>query len=341
MPLPLFAKAYMDTMFLPKAGGFRYVAHARCSLSGYPEWRKLRTESASTLASFVFEEILCRWGTVAEIVTDNGEPWIAAVDYLSRKFGIKHIRISGYNSKASGVIERRHYDVREALVKATNHQLEKWPVAIHYVFWAERVTIQKATGYSPYYIAHGVEPLFPFDITEATYMSPAIQEGMTTTELLGLRARKLWKREEDLEEIRRDVYKSRVESAKRFEEAHARQMKDFNFQPGSLVLIRNSKIDVQLDRKTKPRYSGPYLVVKRTERGNYIISELDGAVSATAVSVSRVIPYFARTTALSDLASIVDLTLEEINDLQVREDDAALDEEFLDETADDYFNYIE
>jgi len=37
VPLSLFRKVYIDTMFMPKSNGYRYIIHARCSLSSYPE----------------------------------------------------------------------------------------------------------------------------------------------------------------------------------------------------------------------------------------------------------------------------------------------------------------
>ncbi|KIJ04305.1 hypothetical protein PAXINDRAFT_39921, partial [Paxillus involutus ATCC 200175] len=57
---------------MPKVGGYRYIVQARCALSAYPEWRMLRAENGIALAAFIFEDILCRWGPLAEIVTDNG-----------------------------------------------------------------------------------------------------------------------------------------------------------------------------------------------------------------------------------------------------------------------------
>ena len=60
IPAPLFRKVYIDTMFMPPAAGFRYIVQARCSLTAWPEWRALRTETARTLAAFIFEDILCR-----------------------------------------------------------------------------------------------------------------------------------------------------------------------------------------------------------------------------------------------------------------------------------------
>jgi hypothetical protein len=44
--------------------------------------------------------------------------------------------------------------------------------------------MRKVTGYSPFYMAHGVEPVLPFDITLATFLVPDLVEPLTTTELI-------------------------------------------------------------------------------------------------------------------------------------------------------------
>ncbi len=94
---------YMDTMIMPVSGQYRYIVQGRCSLSHYPEFRCLRKETARTLGEWIFEDILCRWGSLVEIVTDNGSAFVAAINYLSKKYHINHIRISGYNSRANGL----------------------------------------------------------------------------------------------------------------------------------------------------------------------------------------------------------------------------------------------
>ena len=293
-PAGLFRKVYIDTMLMPKAKGYRYIIHARCSLTSYPEWTMVKSENFRTIAKFIFENLLCRWGALEILVSDNAPQYLQAAKYLSEKYHIHHIKISPYNSKAQGPIERRHFDVRETLLKAAEGDVSRWPDVAAAVFWAERVTIQKSSGYSPYYLAHGVEPLFPFDLAEATYLAPELENLQSTEDLIAKRAIMLQKRPQDLARVREQVLKVRWESVKQLEKGLKNKIIDFNFPPGTLVLVRNSKFDKILSDKTKPRYFGPMVVIKRTIGGSYILGELDGSISRLRFAAFRLIPYHPR-----------------------------------------------
>jgi len=283
-------------MFMPTVQGYRYIVQGRCSLVSWAEWRKLKKENGRTLGGFVFEEVLCRWGGIEEIVTDNGPAMIAALDWLSKTYHINHIRISPYNSKANGIVERSHRTIRDSIVKACDGDITKWVDMAPYVFWADRVTTRRATGHSPFYMAHGTEPLLPLDITEATFMLPPITSKLTTSDLIGLQARQLAKREDDLMKIHDNVVKSRFASITEFEKQFKNTIHDYNFQPANLVLVLNKKIEPESNAKCKPQYLGPMLVVHRSTNGSYRLAELDGTLSNLTFASFPLIPYYARTT---------------------------------------------
>ena len=304
-PAPLFRKAYIDTMHMPPAGGFHYIVQARCSLTAWPEWRALRTETGHTLGNFIFEDILCRWGAVEEIVTDNGTAFVAALDWLASKYGIRHIRISAYNSRANGIVERQHRTIRESLVKTCEGNIAKWPMLIPHIFWADRATIRKSTGYSPFFMAHGVEPLLPFDITLVTFLIPDLTKPLSTSELIAIRARQLQARDQDLDTIRDNIVKSRFTAARDFERRYAHTIKDPSFNPGDLVLVRNSAVESDHSRKTKPRYFGPMVVLTKSRNKSYRLAELDGAVSKLRYAAFRLVPYHSRSPAFIDIADLL------------------------------------
>ncbi len=75
-----------------------------------------------------------------EIVSDNGKPFVTALSYMEQKYHVKHIRISGYNSHTNGIVERSHFDVWQALFKASDGAEGKWSQATYSVFWSECIT---------------------------------------------------------------------------------------------------------------------------------------------------------------------------------------------------------
>jgi hypothetical protein len=227
-------------------------------------------------------------------VTDNGAAFVAACEDLAAKFNINYIRISPYNSQANGAVERTHRDFRESLIRSCDGDASRWTSAAPYVAWADRITTRKATGHSPFFMAHGVEPIMPFDISEATYLFPLPDSILSTTELIAIRSKQLMKRETDISKYQAQIARRRFLAAKAYEKRYAATIQNYDFKPGRLVLVRDKRVEKDFDKKILPRYNGPYIIVLRSQRGSYRIAELDGTISKLRIAASRVIPFHHR-----------------------------------------------
>ena len=270
----------------------------------------LQTENASAIVSFIFKDILCCWGAVSELVTDNGPAFVQALDVLMSWYGIHHIWISPYNSQANGVVEQHHYDVQEAIVKNTLGGEICWSATAHFAFWAERITILKS-----------IEPLFPFDWSKATFLVPVPDtDDITTPILIAWWACQLQKHWEDIDTIHEQVLLSWFALLKHFEQQFKNQIHQQDFSPGDLILVCNFRIEKELNWKTKPRYLGPMVVLCRTTGGSYLLAKLDGAISHLWYAAFWLLPYYPRThiaIPVTDLTRLNDL---ELDDFEAEED---------------------
>ncbi|CAA7266139.1 unnamed protein product [Cyclocybe aegerita] len=230
-------------MHLLKSGGYKYVVQAHDNLLGWPEFEMLRKENHKAIGRFLLEKIMMRWGSVLEMVMDNGTPFVKALVWLEGKYNVSHIQISGYNSRVNGTVEAAHQPVCSALIKSGDSDIRKWHERLPYVFWAERIMTRKSTGFSPYYAVHGVEPLLPFDITHAMFLLPPMKSFITEVELLAMCGRQLERRDDDITAMQKCVLKARFASAAKFKKRHENVLIDYDFQPGEFVLVLNKKIE--------------------------------------------------------------------------------------------------
>ena len=319
-PAPPMVRVHVDTMDMPAAGKYKYFFHARCATTTWPEGRASTVQTAKAIGDWIYQDLLCRWGAVSEIISDNGGPFVAALEYLAKQYHVTHIRISGYNSQANGVVERPHFHIRDILFKACDGDASQWVSRVYSALWADRVTTRRRMGCSPYFAVTGMHPVLPLDIAEATYLMPAPKKMLSTTELITQRAIALQKRPEQLARLRSRVFQSRVRAAQLYEDTYARTTKDFDFKPGRLVLMRNTAVEKALNRKMRARYLGPLVVISRNRGGAYIVAELDGAVHDRPIAAFRLIPYLARKNPIRFSVEDLDISPERLAEMETVEE---------------------
>ena len=67
--------------------------------------------------------------------------------------------------------------------------------------------------------------------------------------------------------------------------------------------------------KTKPRYLGPMVVIRRTQGGSYILGELDGSLSKLRYAAFRLIPYRPRDICLIPVTKLMNIFQEELENI--------------------------
>ena len=95
----IFQVLHTDTVHMnPPSNGYKYIVHGRCRLSSWMEAKALKEENARSIGQQLFEDIICKWGSLIKIVIDNRAPFKKAMKWLEEKYGIKGVTISPNNS---------------------------------------------------------------------------------------------------------------------------------------------------------------------------------------------------------------------------------------------------
>jgi hypothetical protein len=301
-PATLFSKIYVDVMdMLQGVNQYKYIVAAWDDLSQAAEGHWLKKNNMRSIANFLWQEIICCYGSIGKIVTDNNSEFGQACEQLIKKYGIAQICISPYNSQAYGVVEQGHFIIQESVIKACGFKIGNWPYKVHHAFFADKIMPQHSSGFTPFYLLHGVDAVMPFDLAEATSLVKGFSQGMSTVELLAWRIQQLEKCPEDLVCAAAAIKKMRYKSKEVFEAKYATCLHRTDYSPGDLVLLWNSAILLLHDRKSKPRYFGPYKIVRKTRRGSYVLQEMYGARYQRSVNATRLLPYYQQDQTLADV----------------------------------------
>lgn len=162
----------------PKEQQYCYIATGLDDLSHMAEGHALKNIKSKMLAQFFWEKIICVYGHIAYIVTDNESEVDSAFDLLIKQYEMYQVRKSAYNKFANRLVEQGHFTIREAIMKECGDYWQDWPKKVRHAFFADKITTHRSTGFSPFYLLYGTLPVLPFDLTEATFMVSGFKKDM-------------------------------------------------------------------------------------------------------------------------------------------------------------------
>jgi hypothetical protein len=140
--------------------------------------------------------------------------------------------------------------IYNSIFKACKGKESWWPTVTPHIFWANCATTRKSTGYSPFFMAHGIEPILPFDLVQATFLVPDLINPLSTTDLLAICTCQLEKHPANLTTIHNCIYTSHYTSIHQFEKQYTNTIHNFDFILGTLILVRNTNLTMD---KMKPQ----------------------------------------------------------------------------------------
>ena len=120
LPMDIFERWGIDIVGpLPLTQqGNKYIIVAVDYFTRWPEAQPLKIVTAVIAADFIYEEIICRFGTPKVIQSDHGTQFLnKVIKELTAKFQIKYSLSSLYHPQSNGLVERFNRSLCEGLAK--------------------------------------------------------------------------------------------------------------------------------------------------------------------------------------------------------------------------------
>ena len=188
------------------------------------------SQKAHVVAKTLWEHFFVHYGFPEKILSDQGQNFESVlISELCELAQIKKLRTTPYRPEGNGSCERFNRTLISMLGTLPDNFKSKWPHHISTLVYAYNCTHSNATGFSPYYLLYGGQPLLPIDIEYGVF-TPELSEAITYKYVRELKSR--------LEHAFNKANEFCEKEASRTKERFDRTAKCSKLLPGDLVLVK-------------------------------------------------------------------------------------------------------
>lgn len=127
------------------------------------EAEPIRDKTAATIAHFLLK-LICRHGCAEIQINDQGREFVNQVSStLHSLTGVKQRITSAYHPQANGLTERNNRTIQSSLLRVLSVNQDEWVKALPGVLFAYRTSVQKSTGYTPFFLMYGRQAKLPIE----------------------------------------------------------------------------------------------------------------------------------------------------------------------------------
>ena len=264
-PIRPFYRMHMDIAELSRTDtGYQYVLVLKDALTKWVELIPLKTKTAREVAEAFVNNVVMRHGSPVTLITDKGsENCNAIMDDVMKLLDCEHISTTPYNPRSDGLAENQMRTFKDQLASYTNKFHNDWDQHLQKVAHAYRITVNDATGFTPFYMNHGRECNTPaeehlnnINEEETTEKLQSYAEDLRTTMLAA------W--ELTAERV--------VKNVETFNRVPVRHLEFHPYEVGSYVFVKvipkrvfsegYKKKKHKLSSKLQHRYVGPFRITR-------------------------------------------------------------------------------
>ena len=253
----------------PSPEGYNYLLVMIDHFSKYATAAPLKTKTCEEVTTVFNKTWLQHFGQPSRVLTDQGGEFGSRFTTLLRSSGIQKLWTTSYHPQGDSVVERFNRTLADMLAINSRASTSSWPSVLPQVLTSYNSAQSNSTGYSPFFLFFGREPMTSSTLTTST--TP-------------------------LDTQRRQAEVARTEVAKISQQKRnattAATPRMTAFEKGELVWVRNPRIRQQPYSKLESPFEGPFRVLFKRSPTNYIVQSLNLLRSGT-VHVMHMKKYYS------------------------------------------------
>ena len=132
----------------------RYIVIAVDHFTKWTEARALKSNDAQSIASFFYDDVICRHGIPTILTSDRGVEFVNdLLRAMTQTYKIKHIKTTAYHPEGNGQVERMNRTIKNIISKLSDD--ENWDHYLSGALFALRTTRSQTTKFTPSELLYG------------------------------------------------------------------------------------------------------------------------------------------------------------------------------------------
>ncbi|GKC66619.1 reverse transcriptase domain-containing protein [Tanacetum coccineum] len=217
------------------------------------EAKPVATITGNQVKTFVWENIVCRFGLLGEIISDNEKQfrdnlfkdWCEKLCIQQHFASVKH-------PQTNGLVERANRSLGEGIKARLGKDNKNWMEEISHVLWAHRTMVKSSNEDTLFSLTYGMEAVIPAEIGMPTFRTAELDMA-ENDEAFQINI-------EILEEKREQAAITEAKSKRQMEKYYNVKVQNKSFRPGDLVYRNNEASRAEDTGKLGPKWEGPYEV---------------------------------------------------------------------------------
>ena len=262
------------------AQGHQYILVMSDHFTKWIEAVPLANQKAETVARAFVENVVARHGVPVKLLTDQGSNFeLELMKEVFRILGVHKLQTSAYHPQTDGQVERFNRTLKTIISSYVNSNHNDWDRHLHLALFAYRTSVHSSTQISPFKAVYGREAISPLVLLGNKEKPP--------TSLISNYSDELEQKFREIHAMISENITTAQSNQKRLYDERHRVCQSEILNAGDIVWLHSTVVPIGGSSKFHKPWTGPFIVLNRQGRVDYVIRSQSGKGRISCVHRNR------------------------------------------------------